>query len=88
MQVFYMCTSLESITFNEGTETLGSMLLTGCPNVKEVTIPHSVTTIQDMALGFLNWSEKVEGFTIRGYAGTAAETYANANSFAFVAISE
>ena len=46
------------------------------------------TTIGNNAFGYANWSNKVDGFTIHGYAGTAAETYATENGFTFVPIAE
>ena len=49
--------------------------------MKTVTIPESVKVIGREALGYLSSKQyeqgyKVEGFTIRGVAGSAAEKYA------------
>ena len=61
------------------------------PYSKTITIPSSVTDISDNAVGYLrdgwyfNWNyNKVSGFTIKGYKGTAAERYARNNDFNFV----
>ena len=61
------------------------------PYLKTITIPSSVTDISDNAVGYLrdgwyfNWNyNKVSGFTIKGYKGTAAERYARNNDFNFV----
>ena len=57
------------------------------PYLKTITIPSSVTDISDNAVGYLKdgWDyNKVSGFTIKGYKGTAAERYARNNDFNFV----
>lgn len=86
-QAFYLCSELSKIILHEGLETVGDMAFTGAV-ATEVTIPRSVTIIGNNAFGYVNWSESVDGFAIHGYAGTAAETYANANGFTFVAVAE
>ena len=48
------------------------------PYLKTVIIPASVTDIKDNAVGYIEdgWDyNKVSGFTIKGYKGTAAERY-------------
>ena len=87
-QAFYLCNSLKTITLHEGLISVDSMAFTGCTSVKEISLPRSLTTIGNNAFGYANWSNKVEGFTIHGYAGTAAETYATENGFTFEAIAE
>lgn len=87
MQAFYLCSKLTEIILHEGVTTIDMMAFTGA-GATEVTIPRSVTTIGNNAFGYANWSDQVEGFTIYGYAGTAAETYANENGFPFVAVAE
>lgn len=57
------------------------------PYLKTITIPASVTDIRDHAVGYIKdgWDyNKVSGFTIKGYKGTAAERYARNNDFNFV----
>ena len=87
-QAFYLCNSLKTITLHEGLISVDSMAFTGCTSVKEISLPRSLTTIGNNAFGYANWSSKVENFTIHGYAGTAAETYATENGFTFVPIAE
>lgn len=59
-------------------------------NLTSVTIPASVTEIIDYAFGY-NYNEKtkentkIDGFTIKGKSGSAAETYAKDNGFKFIA---
>ena len=87
-QAFYLCNSLKTITLHEGLISVDSMAFTGRTSVKEIFLPRSLTTIGNNAFGYANWSSKVENFTIHGYAGTAAETYATENGFTFEAIAE
>ena len=57
------------------------------PYLKTVIIPASVKDIRDHAFGYIEdgWDyNKVSGFTIKGYKGTAAERYARNNDFNFV----
>ncbi len=53
----------------------------------EIYIPASVTVIPDYSVGYVfedGEYKKIEGFTIYGHKGSAAEEYANANGFTFV----
>ena len=79
----YCC--LKSITIPNSITSIGSYAFWGCTGVNSVTIPKNVTSIGDYAFGY--WSaystQKIDGFTIYGYKGTAAETYANDNGFPF-----
>ena len=74
------------------------------PTIKEVTVYDSVKNIGAQALGYKedfifnnNTQEtqeyvlacvKIYNFTIKGYKGTAAETYAIENGFTFIALDE
>ena len=53
-----------------------------CYRLKKITVPATVQHIADRSMGYIN-GEKVEGFTICGVCGSAAESYANANGFTF-----
>lgn len=53
--------------------------------LKTLTIPESVNSIEN-SIGFIPYSEKMPGFTIKGYKGTEAEKYARNNDFNFVAL--
>jgi fibronectin type 3 domain-containing protein len=60
-------------------------------NLKTVTIEKNVAKIDDYAIGFVfdfdNYKiNKVKDFTVKGYRGTVAESYAKKNSFNFVAL--
>ena len=61
------------------------------PNLKTVTIEKNAAKIDDYAIGFVfdfdNYKiNKVKDFTVKGYRGTVAESYAKKNSFNFVAL--
>ena len=85
---FYDNSSLVKLELNDGLETIGENAFLGCRSLKSVTIPASVTSIREKAFGYYttekNEYKKYDGFTIYGYRGTAAETYANENGFTFI----
>lgn len=101
---FSGCTSLEEITLSNNITSLNTFgfdavyygVLSDCPKLKSVVIPKAVTTIDDYAVGYIevfldgdnSKIEKVDGFTIYGHKGTAAETYANKNGFIFIDLDE
>lgn len=73
------------IELNDGLEHVGKQAFVGEFDSKSVIIPASVTEIGEMAFGYKSYfGKKAENFTIYGYGGTAAETYANENGFTFV----
>jgi len=85
-----------SITLPETLKVIEHEAIVGCVNIKEITIPKSVESIGEKALGYdaviengnLWLDFKLEYFVIKGYKGTAAETYANENGFTFIALDE
>ncbi len=89
MCAFYDCGALESVTIPDSVTSIGESAFLDCSALTSVTIPASVTGIGNKAFGYYygdGW-QKVAGFTIYGYIGTAAETYATANGFQFVSLS-
>ena len=72
----------------ESVEGIGGFAFYGCKRLTSVTIPDSVTSIDDYAFGYYNSDHnyflKNEGFIIRGSKGSAAEAYANENGFVFI----
>ncbi len=87
---FNFFSGLTKVTLNDGVEIIGDEAFFNCEKLTEISIPKSVKSIGDHALGYYETDSgiaQVEGFTIYGYAGTAAETYANANGFNFVDLS-
>ena len=75
---FQNCEKLRSVTLGEGIETIGSGSFSELPLVSEIKIPESVKTISDGA--FLSNSDD---FKLIGKAGSAAQTYAEANGIKF-----
>ncbi len=78
---FYNCTSIESITIPNSVTKIGAWSFMGCSGLTSVTIPNSVTTISLDA--FKNCSSLT---TIKGTAGSYAETWATSKGYTFVAI--
>ena len=81
---FYDNSSLVKLELNDGLETIGESAFRGCRSLKSVTIPASVTSIGEKAFGYSYDSKTIDGFTIYGYRGTAAEAYANENGIIFI----
>lgn len=66
---------------------IGDYAFLGCEKLTEIQIPQSVTEIGEGALGYLDADGlKVEGFTIYGVAGSAAQQYAEENGFEFIEV--
>ena len=72
------------IELNDGLERVGKQAFICEFANQSVKIPASVTEIGEYAFGYTFWKEKAENFTIYGYRGTAAETYATENGFTFI----
>ncbi len=94
---FFGFETLENVTLPKTLTAIGEYAFLFCDNMKEITIPASVDTIGEKALGYsYSYNEAtgaetftpVDGFVIKGFAGTAAESYANSNNFEFVALAD
>ena len=79
----------KTIVLKKGTTAITKSAFENCTNLTKITIPNSITSIGDYALGYY-WDydivkhRKVDNFTINGYKGTEAEKYAKDNGFTFV----
>lgn len=82
---------VESIVIPDTVTSIGEGAFIYCGTLKEITIPASVTSIGNNAFAYyvnqdIYGDTDNEKFIIRGYKGTAAETYAKENGMTFVEI--
>ncbi|MCD7827359.1 MAG: leucine-rich repeat domain-containing protein [Clostridiales bacterium] len=85
---FAACTDLTNISISSN---IGNYAFYLCTSLESVTISGNVTSIGEYAFGYEYWNDHlipIEGFTIYGYTGTAAERYANNNGLTFVSLGE
>lgn len=82
-EAFFGNSQMSAVTLRSGLSSIGAKAFYD-NNFKFVIIPASVTSIGEKAFGFISDSKTIDGFTIYGYRGTAAETYANENGFTFI----
>lgn len=81
----YWQDGLTEVQIPDTVKYIGASAFVGCENLREVHVPGSVTEIEKNAMGYLDDTGlKVTDFTIYGLTGSAAETYAEENGFAFV----
>ena len=83
--------NLSSVTIPDSVTSVGERAFHECDHLDSVTIPSSVTNIGAYAFGFAygfvgtDYTDvAMNGFSISGVAGSAAERYATENGFAFV----
>ena len=94
--MFMNCENLSSVDIAYGVSEIKAGAFFACAKLKSVTIPSSVKTIGEQAFGYYSYYDaqdkrqagKVSGFTIYGVKGSAAEKYATANGFKFVAVTD
>ena len=77
---FGMCFNLSSVTIPDSVTSIDIFAFQNCSSLKEITIPSSVTSIGERAFGWIV-DEKIDGFKVYCYAGTAGEQYAIDNGF-------
>ena len=82
-EAFFGSYQMAAVTLRSGLSSIGAKAFYD-NNFKFVIIPASVTSIGERAFGYISDSKTIDGFTIYGYRGTAAETYANENGFTFI----
>ncbi len=85
---FSNCTALKSVQIGKSVSVIGEEAFLDCPSLKSVTIPATVTSIGAKAFGYTYTAsdyryKTIPGFTIYGYKGSAAETYATKNKLNF-----
>lgn len=77
-RAFYQCTSLTSIVLPNNTNSIGSAAFYNCKALTDITISNSSANISANSIPSTT--------TIHGHVGSTAETYANNNGNAFIAI--
>lgn len=95
-KAFMSIKSVYTLVLPETLVAVGDFAFANCNKLKEVKIPASVDEIGVGAFGFsvtfdsetgeVTSYRKVEGFTIKGYTNSLAESYADANGFEFVSV--
>lgn len=85
---FRDCKSLKSIDIPSSMKIIGYEAFFGCTGIDTITIPASVTKIDKKAFGYkyiegTTYSEKIDGFKIITYKGSAGEDYAKENGIAY-----
>ena len=82
-EAFFGSSQMSAVALRSGLSSIGAKAFYD-NNFKFVIIPASVTSIGEKAFGYISDSKTIDDFTIYGYRGTAAETYANENGFTFI----
>lgn len=88
-RAFCACRSLTSVTIPNSVISIADEAFYDCSSLTNVTILHNVASIGDKAFGYVIenlFPKRIDGFTIHGYTGTAAQSYADENGFQFVNI--
>ena len=71
-----------SVKMEEGVESIGDRAFYGCSNLTRMRIPKSVAAIGSQAIGYTD-AGKQGSYKLTGFAGSAAEKYANENGLTF-----
>lgn len=86
---FKDCVHLKSVTLSEGLERIERSAFLECYELESVSIPASAEEISDGAFSYCGCDPRDDSensrFTIRGKAGSFAETYAAEHDFQFIA---
>lgn len=80
---FQDCVNLAAVNIPDSVTEIGNYAFSGCESLAEITIPETVKLIGTGA-----FSGCADGFVIKGYTGSPAETYASENSISFESIGE
>ena len=98
---FCGCENLKEVTLPSKLQEIGNCAFIGCKSMSNILIPKAVELIGDFALGYMkveyiidendNWIEDTEfipDFTILGYEGSTAQTYAEENNINFAPVAD
>lgn len=88
---FFDAAMLEKVIMTEGVETIGAGAFSVCDYMKNIIIPQSVNGVGEYALGYTVNSdgtdyEKLDGFSMSVYSGSAAEKYAKTNDIDYTVV--
>ncbi len=94
---FYGYEGITEVKLPESLVKIGDWAFENCTNLKSVTIPPSVKEIGEKAFGYTySYNETtgeetenpINGFIVKGYTNSVAESYATEHGFQFVSIGE
>ncbi len=88
---FNGCSSLETVTLSTALKEIDWSVFMGCKSLTKITIPGSVGWMQECDLGIYqdeSGEQRVKGFTIVGFEGSVAQSFAQYHSFKFEPINE
>lgn len=92
MEAFLENETITKVTIPETVKTIGEAAFYDCISLTEVVISSKDAVIEEVALGYFYASRKeqiVDGFTIYGYEGSTAQSYAaTSDEITFVVIPE
>ena len=80
---------IDEVVIEEGVETIEPTSFFGCDELKSVTVPKSVKTMDGCGIGLEYKDEDsyeesaIDGFVLYGAKGSATESYAKENNLKF-----
>lgn len=85
---FSDCDNLTSVTIPSSVNYIDNFAFINCFNLMSVTVPSSVIYVGAYSFGFDQEGNKIEGFTLKGEKGSAAEQYAKEYDVEFIALGD
>lgn len=87
---FRECGKLSDLVIPSSVTTIGAYAFYDCTSLLNITIPKSVKEMDYCGLGLIFYKgfvgdidDRIDGFIMKGYVGSAAETYARDNGLTF-----
>lgn len=89
-EAFADCAALTEVVMPDSLVTIGERAFASCGSLTEVTVPYFVKSIGGYAFGFDSdgngMTSHINGFKLKGYAGTEGEKYADRQDVDFTAV--